>query len=309
MKRFIKILIIFTIGLFGLAFVIDHIISTKLQKLTTSLMFAGWNDIYSGKINSDIIIMGNSRAWAQYNPLILDSILNVNSYNLGIDGSPINRQIIKYNTYQRFNIKPKYIIQNIDMITIAIHGGYQREQFFPYFFDDSLKTAISHYEHFNVLEKYIPCFRYIGYNVVKQSLGIGNTQKENIIKGYKGNDTNEWDGKKHNEQKEIHYGQDSMALSLFDKYLSKAHAENIKVIFVYAPIYIGATQKVKNIEGMYAMYDSIAKKYDIPILDYNYDPISYDTAYFYNATHLNKTGSELFTTKLAHDIDSLGIMK
>ena len=60
---------------------------------------------------------------------------------------------------------------------------------------------------------------------------------------------------------------------------------------------------------MYAMYDSIARKYDIPILDYNYDPISYDTAYFYNAMHSNKKGAELFSVKLTHDIDSLGILR
>jgi lysophospholipase L1-like esterase len=78
---------------------------------------------------------------------------------------------------------------------------------------------------------------------------------------------------------------------------------------VYAPLYIDATEKIINIEGMYQMYDSIARKYNIPILDYNYDPISYDTIYFYNATHLNKKGAELFSVKLAHDIDTLGILK
>lgn len=30
---------------------------------------------------------------------------------------------------------------------------------------------------------------------------------------------------------------------------------------------------------------------------------------FWNATHLNTTGAEIFTTKLAHDIDSLGLLK
>jgi hypothetical protein len=57
------------------------------------------------------------------------------------------------------------------------------------------------------------------------------------------------------------------------------------------------------------MYDSIACEFHIPILDYSDIPMCYDTAYFYNATHLNKTGAELFTTKLAHDIDSIGFLK
>ena len=60
---------------------------------------------------------------------------------------------------------------------------------------------------------------------------------------------------------------------------------------------------------MFLMFDNIAKKYDIPILNYTYDSLSYDTLYFYNAMHLNKMGAEIFSTKLARDIDSRGILK
>ena len=69
------------------------------------------------------------------------------------------------------------------------------------------------------------------------------------------------------------------------------------------------THYLKNIKGMYEMYDSIAKKRNIPILDYNYDKMCYDTTYFYNAMHLNYKGSVLFSTKLANDLDSLAIIK
>jgi lysophospholipase L1-like esterase len=109
-------------------------------------------------------------------------------------------------------------------------------------------------------------------------------------------------------QKNVAYAQDSVALRVFDRYLDKLKEEDIKVVFVYAPIYIGLIKKMDHIEGMYSMYDSIAKKYDIPILDYNYDPLCCDTAYFYNATHLNKAGAERFSIKLAHAIDSLKLL-
>jgi hypothetical protein len=305
MKKFIITIVVFGIGLLGLAYIADYVISKNLRKSTTRMLI-GWNEIYSGKLQNDAVIMGNSRAEVQYSPQILDSILGVNSYNLGIDGSPINRQIIKYDTYRRFNKKPKCIIQNIDIHTIGIRTGYAREQFFPYFFDDSLKTAISRFEKFNVMEKYIPGFRYIGYNdwILRVVFSFAEI---NSIKGYEGQQK-EWDGSRI-PKTEISYGQDSVALLLFDEYLSKTKSENIKVIFVYAPYHIRAMQKVKDVNGMFLMYDSIAKKYDIPILNYTYDPISYDTTYFYNAMHLNKTGAEFFTTKLAHDIDSLGILK
>jgi lysophospholipase L1-like esterase len=78
--------------------------------------------------------------------------------------------------------------------------------------------------------------------------------------------------------------------------------------FVYAPIYIEVTNKLVNKDEMYEAYQTIANKYNIPILDYNYHPISCDSTNFYNATHLNKKGSMLFSTQLAHDLDSLGIL-
>jgi hypothetical protein len=303
MRKFLFKILIFGILLLIQAFIAEFVVTGILRK-SKMRMLIGWNEIYSSNLQIDVIIMGSSRAWVQYNPYILDSILGINFYNLGIDGSAINRQILKYNTYRRWNLAlPKVIIQNIDASTMQTSSGYEREQFFPYFFDDSLRTIISEYEKFNIFDKYLPLYRYIG----NLSL-INKRSKENytLLKGYCGIDAL-YDGSSLAKQVKIPYDQDSTALALFDEYLSKAYSEGIKVIFVYAPYYIEATKKIENIEQMYKMYDSIAKKYDIPILDYNYDSISYDTAYFYNAMHLNKTGAELFSAKLAHAIDSMGI--
>ena len=304
-------MVIFCTGLLGLAFVADFVISKKLRKSKTKILIS-WNDIYSNSLQTDVVIMGSSRAWAQINPQILDSILGIDSYNLGIDGGLINWQIIKYDAYRRYNKKPKLIIQNIDHNTIDKSPGYEREQFFPYFFDDSLRTAISEYEKFGILEKYLPLYRYIGYNDwLKVEFGIKKAWYINkeIIKGYFAFNIRNFDRTELDKLTVLEYAQESHSLSIFDNYLAKAYSEGIQVIFVYAPIYIEATEKIQNIEGMYQMYDSIARKYDIPILDYNFDPISYDTTYFYIATHLNKKGAEFFSAKLAHDIDSLGILK
>ena len=306
MKKFIFRVVIFGIILLISAFVADFVISKNLRKSTLENLI-GWNEIYSGNLQSDVVIIGNSRALVQYSPQILDSILDINSYNLGINGVQINRQIIKYDTYRRFNTKPKVIIQNIEEITMHISTGYNNDQFFPYFFDDSLMMKISEYEKFNILEKYFPIYRYIGYtNLILHGLGINENSGLYFNKGYFEIDRL-WNGARIPESEQNH-SQDNLALRLFDEYLAKAHSENIQVIFVYAPMYIARREKIKNIEGMYQMYDTIAKKYNIPILNYFYEPICYDTNYFYDANHLNKAGAEIFSIKLAHDIDSLGIL-
>ena len=61
-------------------------------------------------------------------------------------------------------------------------------------------------------------------------------------------------------------------------------------------------------DDTYAVAKQYADKYEIPVLDYTYMNICYDTAYFFNAMHLNKTGAEIFSDTLANDIKRLGII-
>jgi len=307
MKKFLVLLVIFGTGLLGLAFAAEYFITKRLHKSTTR-MLVGWNDMFFGNLQYDVLIMGNSRAWTQYSPQILDSILGVNSYNIGIDGSHFNRQILRYDTYRRFNAKPKAIIQNVDFATLGITTGLEREQFFPYFFDDTLKRESMKYEKYSLLEKYLPAYRYIGHkHMIQEGLKLVGDEA-GLKKGYYGVDK-PWNGTFFHEITEFEHAQNRQIMSLFDKYLAKAYSENIRVIFVFAPMYVGATKKLKNVEGMFHMFDTIAQKYNIPILNYNDDIMSYDTLRFYNATHLNRKNAELFSIKLAHDIDSLGILK
>ena len=308
MKKFLLLFVVWGIGLCVLAFVAETMITSKLRK-SPERMYAPWNEIYSGNLHYDGIIMGSSRAWRHYDPAILESILKMNFYNMGIDGSQINRQVIKYNTFCRLNAKPKVIIHNIDLWLASLSYGYEREQFFPYFSDKTFLKEISCEEPFNWLEKYLPAYRYMGYP--KQvTAGLGMTlfsDEVRLTKGYYGREEL-WDGTELRKLDGIDFHQDSIALRMFDRYLSEVKKDNIKLIFVYAPIYIEATKKIRNVEKMYQMFDNIARKYDIPLLDYSYAPMSYDTTYFYDANHLNKKGAEFFSAKLAHDIDSLGIL-
>ena len=94
MKKFLLHTLLFFALLWVLAFTADCIITSKLRKERTS-PFAVWNDIYDHKIESDVLVMGSSRAYVQFNPAVIDTILGVNSYNLGMDGRRADSQIIR----------------------------------------------------------------------------------------------------------------------------------------------------------------------------------------------------------------------
>lgn len=311
MKKYLLNTLLFVVVCLIFAFVLDTILSSRLRQ-NHNRIFANWNQIYNDTTDYDLVINGSSRAWVQYNPLIIDSTLHINSYNLGIDGSPINRQIIKYQKYCDLHKTPKYLIQNIDLGTMAIRHGYEREQFFPYFFyDRDLIKDFDRYENFSFMEKNFPCYRYLGYkDVITEAIFHDNKYHyfDFIKKGYKGQDR-KWDGFQLAKQDKVECACDTNAIKIFEDFLNKVTLEGTKVIFVYAPVYHKVRAKMINENQMYEMYDTIAHRFNIPILDYNDIPICYDTTYFYNGTHLNKIGAEMFTTKLAHDIDSIGFLK
>ncbi len=282
---------------------LDTFISYKLRH-SNDRRFIVWTEIAEKKINADLLIMGSSRAWVQFSPEILDTILDVNSYNLGIDGSHIDRQIMRYDFYKLYNPKPHVILHNIDFISVlASKVGYEREQFFPYFTNKNMVSVIKR-EPFTWAERNLPYARYYGYQDLLKNYA---NHKDTLYKGYCGQEQY-WNGSLFSSIDSLHFNCDESLKAMLVDYVQEVKNDSINLIFVYAPFYIEAVKKVDNLNEMYSTFDSIAKAYDVPILDYTYSYLSSDTTYFYNASHLNKQGAELFSTMLANDLDSLWII-
>lgn len=308
MRLFVKRLIVVVFVTGAIMVFLDLRITKNLQKSDTRL-FQSWNDLFSGEMECDAVIMGSSRGFVQYSPLIIDSVLGTNCYNLGFDGRCIDAEIVKYYAYRQFNPKPKLIIQNVDYGTLGLSNGYEREQFLPYLWCDTLYELIKDGEGFSWKDRYLPLVRYSGYTqVIKEGLGLPNKlNRYPLVKGYYGRDE-VWDGSVYQTIEEVPFCHDMEAVKMFDDYLSRCANEGVRVVFVFAPIYIGVTEKVKNVESVFDYYDSLASKYHIPILNYTYDSLSYDTTYFYNASHLNKSGAEIFSRHLAEDINRMQLL-
>lgn len=302
MKRFLRNLILFGLILTAVLVIEDLLVTCAFHNKITR-KYRVWNEIIHTPINADLLIIGNSRAWVQYSPQILDSILGTNAYNIGIDGSAINRQRARYDIYRYYQPKPKYIILNVEHFTLCgLTMGYEREQFMPYIFYPYIRNRIKEAgEPFSFGELYIPMYRYYMNNVYDEY-----TKFDYIIKkGYLGQNI-QWDGSKLDAVEPYYAQVDSQALNIFIDFLEEMQQDSLQIVLVLAPIYVGATEKVLNYDEIIELYANIASKFGIKFLDYSNMPICADTSYFYNATHMNKQGAELFSTRLAHDIDSLG---
>ncbi len=307
LKRFLLKLGITAVALCGVAWGLDWVITHNLRR-SDARMFSTYNAIYGDTLRCDAVVMGSSRGQVQYDVRILDSITGLNCYNISVDGRCIDAEVIIYNAYRHHAPKPRLIIQNIDWGTLQMSNGYEREQYLPYLDKDDLYKQTCEGEGFNLADRWIPLKRYSGYrNVIFEGLGLPAkiARPENIYKGYIATDK-EWDGAAFRQIDTLGITVNPEAVEIFDRYLAQCQSEGIQVVMVYAPFYIGATQKMGSaVDTMFALYQSFADRYGCQILNYTYDSICYDTLNFYNASHLSRRGAELFSTKLAKDLKEL----
>lgn len=303
MKKFILHIIYFSIALLAVLTLVDGVV-TYIYHHKETRKYSVWNDILHTDIDADMLIMGNSRAWGQYSPYILDSILHVNSFNIGMDGSCFNRQKIRYNIYRHYQRrKPDYIIQNVEFFTLERTVGYEHEQFMPYILYPFFRNEIMKEEPISIAELYIPMYRYYKSNVYDDYTKYDFPQ----YKGYFVADE-EWDSSQLMKTTPYYAIVDTATLRMFDNFMAQMQKENIQLILVMAPMYKAAINVVLNNDEICKLYKDLASKYDVPLLDYSEISICSDTTYFRNATHLNKRGAEFFSLQLARDLDSLGIV-
>lgn len=303
MKQFIKHIISFGVALMGFLIMCDAVTTYAFHQKQTR-KYAVWNDILHIDINADVLVIGNSRAWCMYSPVILDTVLNTNTYNIGFDGSCFDRQVARYDIYRHYQkTKPKCIIQNVEYFTLDRTEGYEREQFMPYMMYHYFRKRIQDAADFSFGELYIPMYRYYVNNFYEDY----NKFDYVVNKGYYAREIG-WDGSKLDDTEPYIQKVDSNSLSLFIDYIERTKQEGIALVLVIAPSYKEVSNVVLNMDKIHQLYYDISKKYYIPLLDYSDSYISQDTIYFYNASHLNKKGAELFSVRLAHDLDSLNII-
>lgn len=307
MKKFLKTILLILSVLLIINCVLDYVFSRHLCH-SKSELYKEWNSIMQDSIDADLLIMGSSRACGQYDPHILDSILGINSYNIGMIGNGIVRQIVKYKVYRHYQKKtPSFLIVNFDYWGTFIIGAAQPEQYYPYLTNKYMGKYILREHLISTRYLCIPMYRYYDQGICLLLQEARKTDNS-TYKGYCAYNW-KWDGRKLAETEDLEFVPNQHGTDRFDSFLEELKKEGENVIFVSSPIYKGLTKITTNLSEFYDYRQYFSEKYNIPVLDYINDPICNDTTYFYNATHMNKVGAELFTTKLCHDIDSLGLLK
>jgi len=311
MKSFLlKLSLFFSVIALGL-YPLDYLISKSLvsSKYYASGEISTWKDIYAGQIKSDLVIYGSSRAWVHISPKIIDDSLHLNTYNLGVNGHNFKMQYFRHKEFLKYNQKPKHIILSVDIYSFKQQDDlYNYEQFLPFLlYNKDIRNFTSTYNGFSFTDKYVPMMRYFGKSDVLLALlnNIFNFNKESREKGYRGMER-EWNDdfdKAKSENNNFKMPIDKEVITLFENFIKECKQNNIRLTLVFTPEYIEGQEYVTNRDDIIKIYQDFSKKYHIKFIDYSNSEICMHKQYFYNATHLNKKGSELFTHFLIKDIN------
>jgi len=313
MRRDIFRLVVFLIPVLAFMFTLDFMI-TKGLKRTHATDFNEWNAIFNRNIRADMIINGNSRATVHYSPAILDSILHVNSYNIGLTGQMIIIQLCRIQTCLKYCPKPEIIIQDVDKYTLSKETDLHNPVIFlPYLSEPSIREATLKHKGLTWQDYNLPLVRYQGYNNwIRHGLReYFNDDPKPDVKRYKGYSGQEkkWDGKWDQFMKTnpegIRIAVDRESCQMFEAFIKQCKKEGIRLILVHSPELYESRKYFHNRDSIISVFKQWALRYKLNFLDYSEDTICRQRKYFYNALHLNKEGAELFSGKLARDLRDL----
>jgi len=313
MKRYLKYISIY-FSLIIILFLLVFYVTEKGLKHSNYLNLSEWNEIYNHEINADIVINGSSRAYKQVSPKILDSITKQNAYNLGIEGYHIPMQITKYNIYKQQQSQPKNIIHIVDHFSLQKRKDlYNVEQFLPYLSDTTLRNQLKKYEGLKWSDYGLPYVKYIGKSnyIMAGLLSYFNLKKFNnpTYKGYNPNLKSEWEPAFDEELRSNPFGKkvyiQPNVVKQFNDFIKK-ESDKTTIFIVYAPEYYEFQSYIKNRNEIVKIYQTIANNYNnVHFIDFKNNKICNKKDYFYNPTHLNQKGAELFSNDLAKRIKPL----
>jgi hypothetical protein len=185
---------------------------------------------------------------------------------------------------------------------------YNYQQFLPsLLWNNNIREHTSSYIGFTHLDYYIPLYRYSNENrslIAAFKSFINYSYIPSRTNGYRGlkMDWNNDLAKARAKTNYIEIKIDTLIVKSFEKFINECISQKINLTLTYTPEYIEGQQFVENRKEIIDKYQYFANKYNLQFLDYSANEICMQRDLFYNASHLNKKGAEIFTKKLIKDV-------
>ena len=298
MKKFLVKIGLYVFMLLVVSTLLQLVISYRMRNRTTT----GHDNFHIIRDQkNDVVFLGSSRCFEQYDPKIFKDSLGIKAINLGVNGhSDLTMQIMRLQYYLVHNAPPKVALLNFDPLTMP--GTYSIDQnadfleknyFSRYaFLPQNEIQLIARYFHFNFAERYIPMYAILRYKLVYDCIRMSRLDSW-VWLGYEQH--NEfWDTLVHPVEKKQFFDHYDFNKVPENNDTIKAHLaimqqlcreHNIKLVCVQTPVYKDIYDPVA-----FTLPGKMCGELGITFIDVNEDSIRSDVRNFANPNHLNTTG-------------------
>lgn len=311
-KNILKFLLLNLVVFFCIQFSLDCFLKSDLICDNTMAK------VFKGELNTDIVIIGNSRAEVHYNPDIISEITKKQCYNLGVSGTPINIFDIKWNAFINNNKLPSILIIDVDYNFLGeADGVFEKYQYLPYVNKEEYEVVVKGLDDNLFKDQYFPLYKYRDnfmpvVSIIKSAFFNKCDTKINGFKIKKKIwDDNEWGIFKKNRMNEV--AEPKTFNKLYNKGYNKLSSllgfckkNNIKAVLIWSPQYIEVQDFKRNqrdfVDGL---INKLATEFEIDYLNFSNDSLVNNKSNFYNHSHLNYNGANEFSKSVANYIKKI----
>lgn len=296
MKKYLLKIVLF----FGVVAVMDAGFGLACEWLQTHAKGGRMKSVRQTALvqESDIVVMGSSRAHHHYVPSILTDSLGLSVCNAGVDGNGIVLASGLYNMMVK-RYTPKVIIYDVepafDINVYAEDGNNTRYIGWlrPYFADKQVREIITAVDTSERYKNLSGMFRYNSkiVDLLKDQLVMSDYAKDGLapLKG-------EMVSEPKIQEKSIAAVQDTLKLKMMEEFVSQVSRSDTRLIMLASPRYGAMSSEVFN------PIKKICDRYGVEFWDFYTDPQFQKMGYFKEPMHLNEKGSIVYTSVLCKKI-------
>ncbi len=260
----------------------------------------GRNNYILKELESDVVILGSSRAIHHYNPKVFSDSLGMSCYNCGEDGMGIFLMYARYMSIKN-RCYPKLIIYEImpefDLLPEKDNLKYLK-YLRPYIDNDDIAAlvynirSVERYKLWSCMYQYNSVFLDIVSQNKSKAAGIAKEYTYSPLEGQMDYEPNV--GK---ERKNVRF--DSLKIDYLQKIIDECKKNSTQLIFSVSPMY------KPSLDAAYVKLNEFCKSNNITLLNHYSDTLfCMKATLFRDAGHMNKYGAECFTAMLVSEIKS-----
>lgn len=304
MKKFIILLF----ALFTILAGIDIATGLVFDKLTLSAKrgYTGRNEFIADKLHDPVLVFGSSRSVHHYDPQVLADSLGVPCYNCGQDGMGI------ITFYGRFKLLTARYTPRLIIYDVTTDFDLRRNDnvtyltwLKPYYNRPGIDSIFWHIEPTERVKMLSNMFRYNGKALQIITDNKPGDNNDDALKGFVPLDgIMTYDKEEDATKTQVDF--DPVKLYYISRLVKDCSAKGIRLVFAISPLY----NSIKQPDAYLADFLTLARKQNVPVINHYYDTrFATNKNLFQDTYHMNRSGAEIYTSMLAHEIKQLHLLQ